>query len=285
MSDVNLPLSSGFQNYKSNVGKIQNRGVELYVNGTIIRNIEKDFRWRMGVKMIHNKNTVKSISNSLQAMNDDLLSTTKDDYNPSFLYKEGESINTIYAVRSKGIDPGSGKEIFIKQDGTETFTWDAKDQVACGVEAPKLEGTVNAYVYWKGFSLNAIFGYRWGGYAYNKTLANKVENIFPYNNADRRVLYDRWKQPGDLAAYKSVKDFTKTRATTRFLFKDNAFYGSSLNLGYEFPTEWTRKHLHLEYLSLNGNVEDLFYWSTIKRERGTDYPFSRKVSFSIMARF
>ncbi|HJD74796.1 MAG TPA: SusC/RagA family TonB-linked outer membrane protein, partial [Bacteroides reticulotermitis] len=210
MSDVNLPLSSGFQNYKSNVGKIQNRGVELYVNGTIIRNIEKDFRWRMGVKMIHNKNTVKSISNSLQAMNDDLLSTTKDDYNPSFLYKEGESINTIYAVRSKGIDPGSGKEIYIKQDGTETFTWDAKDQVACGVASPKLEGTVNAYVYWKGISLNAIFGYRWGGYAYNATLANKVENIFPYNNADKRVLYDRWKQPGDVVAYKSVTDFSKT---------------------------------------------------------------------------
>ncbi len=286
LSDVNLPLSSGFKNYKSNVGKIQNQGVELYINGTIIQNVEHDFRWRMGVKMIHNRNTIKSISNSLQTMNDDLLSTAKGtNYNPSFLYKEGESINTIYAVRSKGIDPGSGKEIYIKQDGTETFTWDAKDQVACGVASPKLEGTVNAYVYWKGLSLNAIFGYRWGGYAYNATLANKVENIFPYNNADKRVLYDRWKQPGDVVAYKSVTDFSKTYATSRFIFKDNAFYGSSLNLGYELPSEWTRKHLHLEYLSLSGNVEDLFYWSTMKRERGTDYPFSRKVSFSVTARF
>lgn len=282
LTDINLPLSSGFASYKANVGKVENRGWELYVNGTVLKSRDNSFRWKVGMNMVHNVNRIKEISNSLKALNDELSSTTS--YNPSFMYKEGESMNTIYAVKSKGIDPSNGKEIFVKTDGTETYTWDSKDQVACGTTDPKVQGNFNTNVYWKGFSLNMIFGYRWGGHAYNTALANKVENIYPYQNADRRALYNRWKQPGDVADFKSVEDVTKTYATSRFVFKDNTFYGSSLSLSYEMPRKWI-SHIGLDYLKLTADTEDLFYMSTIKRERGTSYPFSRKFSFSLTARF
>ncbi len=283
LADINLPLSSGFVNYKANVGKVLNKGIEANLTAQIIRDVRNDFRWTVGVKAIHNSNKIKEISNSLQALNEDL--GNQKTYNASFLYKEGESLNTIYAVRSKGIDPSSGREIFVKLDGTETFTWSAKDKVACGVAEPKVLGNINTSVRWKGVTANLIFGYRLGGYAYNTTLANKVENINPYDNADRRVLYDRWKKPGDVAMFKSVLDKTTTYATSRFVFKDNTIYCSALNLGYEFPSEWSRKHLSISYLALNGCIEDLFWESTIKRERGTDYPFSRKFSMALTARF
>lgn len=282
LADVNLPLSSGFASYKANIGKTENRGWELSLSGQIIRDVENDLRWTIGVKAAQNSNKIKEISNSLQTLNDEL--SNQDKYTPSFLYKEGESMNTIYAVRSKGIDPSNGREIFIKADGTETYTWDAKDQVACGVDEPKIQGTINTNVRWKGISVNLIFGYKWGGKAYNSTLANKVENIHPYDNADKRVLYDRWKEPGDAATFKGVRDNTKTYATSRFIFKDNAFYASSMNIGYEFPTEWTKKYLSLSYVALNGYLEDLFYKSTIKRERGIDYPFARKFALSLTVR-
>lgn len=283
LADVNLPISSGFNSYKSNVGKVENNGIELGLTALIIRNTKKNMRWSVGVKGAHNSNKIKKISNSLQNLNDKL--NNMDSYNPSFLFKEGESLNTIYAVRSKGIDPSTGSEIFIKKDGTDTFKWDAKDKVPCGVGEPKVQGSINTNFMWKGFIMNVIFGYRLGGYAYNSTLANKVENINPYDNADKRVLYDRWKQPGDVAKFKSVKDQSTTYATSRFIFKDNTFYCSSLNLGYELPTAWIHKKLSLSYLAINGYIEDLFWKSTIKRERGTDYPFARKFSLSITARF
>lgn len=283
LADINLPISSGFENYKSNVGKVQNKGYELSLSAQIIRDATNDLRWTVGIKAAHNENKVKEISNSLQTLNDQLSS--QDNYNPSFQYREGESMNTIYAVRSKGIDPSTGKEIFIKRDGSETFTWDATDQVPCGIAEPKLEGSINTNLRWKGITMNMIFGYRFGGDVYNTTLANKVENIRPYDNADKRVLYDRWKQPGDIAKFKSIDDFSPTYATSRFIFKDNTFYASSLNIGYEFPSEWVKKYLALSYLSINTYMEDLFYISSIKRERGTDYPFSRKFSISLTARF
>ena len=283
LADVNMPISGGFESYKANVGKVQNRGYELSASAQLIRDVERDLRWTVGVKMAHNENQVKEISNSLENLNEDLLN--QDSYNPSFIYREGESMNTIYAVPSKGIDPSTGREIFVKRDGTETFEWDAADQVPCGVAEPKIQGTLNSNIRWRGITFNMVFGYRWGGKSYNSTLASKVENIAPYDNADRRVLYDRWSQPGDVALYKGVQDMTETRPTSRFVFKDNAFYCSSLNLGYEFPTEWTQRNLGISYLALNGYLEDLFYKSTIKRERGTDYPFSRKFSLSLTVRF
>mgnify|MGYP001141346761 CR=1 FL=1 len=283
LADVNMPISSGFESYKANVGKVENRGYELSASAQIIRNVEQDLRWTVGVKMAHNENKVKEISNSLENLNEDLLN--QDTYNPSFIYREGQSMNTIYAVPSKGIDPSTGREIFVKRDGTETFEWEAEDQVPCGVAEPKIQGTLNSNLRWKGITLNMVFGYRWGGKAYNSTLASKVENIAPYDNADRRVLYDRWSEPGDIALYKGVQDMTETRPTSRFVFKDNTFYCSSLNLGYEVPTEWTQKHFRISYLAINGYLEDLFYKSTIKRERGTDYPFSRKFSLSLTVRF
>ncbi len=283
LSDVNLPTSSGFESYKANVGKVLNKGIEANVSAQIIRNIKKDFRWTVGIKAAHNSNEIKEISNSLKALNETL--SKQESYNPSFLFKEGESMNTIYAVRSKGIDPASGKEIFIRKDGTETFTWYASDKVPCGVAQPKVSGTINTSVRYKGITLNIFMGYRMGGYAYNSTLANKVENIDPNNNGDRRVLTDRWKEPGDIVTFKSVKDRSHTYATSRFVFKDDAFYGSSMNLGYEFPAAWVKKHLGISYLSMTTYLEDLFWTSTIKRERGTSYPFSRKCSMSLTARF
>lgn len=201
------------------------------------------------------------------------------------MFKEGESINTIYAVKSKGIDPSNGREIYIKADGTETYTWDPKDKTAVGINLPKYQGNLNTSVRFKGVTLNAVFSYRFGGQMYNHTLVNKVENIYPYDNADKRVLYDRWKKPGDKAFFKSVADRTTTNATSRFVMDENTLDLRTVSLGYEFPIEWIKKNIGLEYLSLTGYTEDLFYISTIKQERGLSYPYSKKFSLSVTARF
>lgn len=281
LTSINLPTAGGFSSYQANVGNVENKGYELSANVIAIKNA-RGLTWSIGGTMMHNKNTIKKISNSLQAMNDELM--TQNSINPSFMYKEGESINTIYAVPSKGIDPGNGQEIYIKADGSETYTWDPRDMVACGNSDQKLNGTINTNLRYRNINLGAYFYYRYGGQAYNSALAGKVENIYPYDNADRRALYDRWKNPGDVAFFKSVRDFTTTQATTRFVMDNNSFSFQSISLGYEFPKALI-KTLSMDYLSLTGYIEDLLYFSTIKRERGLDYPYSRKFSLSLTARF
>lgn len=284
LSDVNLPTSAGFSSFKSNVGQVENRGFEVGANAYIIRNTKDRLIWSVGATMIHNVNKIKKISNYLEYLNS--LMEDETSVNPSFMYKEGESINTIFAVRSKGIDPSNGKEIYVKKDGTLTYEWDSSDKVACGISEPKFNGTVNTRLRYQGWQLAAIFSYRFGGQLYNSTLASKVENNSPLYNSDRRALYDRWSADNPNAKYKAVTDQTTTYATSRFVQDENTLRLNTLTLSYEVPTAWLQKmHLPFEYVSLAGYAEDLGYWSTVKRERGTDYPYARTYTFSLTLRF
>jgi hypothetical protein len=201
-------------------------------------------------------------------------------------------MNTIFVVRSLGIDPATGRELFLNKDGERVYTWDAQDKVPCGVNEPKLWGNLRTMFRYKHLSLNATLSYRMGGYIYNQTLVDKVENISisrqvnnPWGNLDRRALYERWQNPGDVSYFKNIKDFGTTYASSRFVMKENAISLNSVNLTYEFSTNWLKKNLNFSFLSLALFAEDVFYISTIKQERGLTYPFARKYSLSISARF
>ena len=283
LSDITLPLAAGFNSYKENIGKVRNRGIELSANVNLVRDMEQELVWSVGGSLVHNKNKIMKISNSLDFLNDEL--NKKADANPSFLYKEGQSMNTIFAVRSLGIDPGNGQEIFVKQDGSQTYIWDADDKVPCGVTDPKMWGNLNSMLRYRGWSLNMVFSYTYGGYIYNQTLIDKVENVDPWFNADKRVLYDRWKEAGDDVFFKSVTNRTTTKASSRFVQKENSLTCRSVNLNYEMNGGWIEKKLGLEYLSVGVYAEDVFKVSTIKQERGVAYPFARKYSLSLTARF
>ena len=143
------------------MGQVENRGFELGANAYLIRDTKRQVIWSVGGTMIHNVNKIKKISNYLEHLNS--LMENEEDVNPSFMYKEGESINTIFAVRSQGIDPSNGKEIYVKKDGTLTYVWDSKDKVACGISEPKYQGTFNTRLRYQGWQLSAIFSYRFGG--------------------------------------------------------------------------------------------------------------------------
>lgn len=283
LSDITLPSASGFPNYKANVGKVVNRGVELTLNAYIIRDSERDLMWSVGGSLAHNKNEIKEISNSLKFLNEKLQEEAGS--NPSFLFEEGQSMNTIFVVPSRGIDPSTGKELFVKKDGSLTTVWDAKDKVPCGVSEPKVWGNLNTMFRWKGVSLNAVFGYRLGGQMYNSTLISKVENIEPYENADKRVLYDRWKNPGDRVFFKSVKDQTETKASSRFVMDERTLECRSVSLSYDWDAAWLKNNLGVSYLTVSGYMEDVFRISSVKQERGLNYPFARKFSVSLTARF
>ena len=286
ITDINIPTASGFGSYKANVGEVRNRGLEVTANVFILRNTETGLTWSVGGSLVHNQNKILKISNSLEFLNKELLEYAGP--NPSFLYEEGQSMNTIFVVRSLGIDPATGKEIFLDREGNRTDAWNAQDKMACGINEPKLWGNFRTMLRWKNLTLNAVFSYRTGGYTYNQTLVDKVENINrtqAWANLDRRALYDRWQNAGDQSMYKDIRDFNETRASSRFVMKENSFRLNSVNLDYEFGAEWLRRNLQISYLTIGLYAEDVFNISSVREERGLSYPFSRKYSISISARF
>ncbi len=284
LAQITLAPSLGFSSYPANMGTLQNQGVELNIAFIPYRNEAKEAYWVISANGSHNRNKLTRISEALSRMNE--LNASTESISPLPRYVEGQSTTAIWAVRSLGIDPSTGDEILLKRDGSVTSEYDPVDAVICGDTEPKWQGNVNTSFNYMGFGINLGFTYRFGGQMYNSTLVQKVENADLRYNADRRVLQLRWQNPGDVAQYKRLTNSangSNTQQTSRFVMNENIFQMSSLSLTYrmdnnEYPF---LRRLHISSMRWSFNMEDIFYLSSIKRERGTDYPFSRQFALSL----
>ena len=289
--DINTPPSLGVNSYKENVGRLQNKGIEGNINIFILRNMEKSTTWSVFFNGIHNQNKIVEISNSLKKMNRENDASRNPDGSfkqttPQLRFEEGQSVNAIWAVRSAGIDPSNGKEVFIRPNGDITYDWNASDKVIVGDALPKLRGNLGTNVSYKGIQLGLYFSYQWKGQLYNQTLADRIENANLTRNVDERVLFGRWQKPGDNTFFKGIVDLNgetvtiPTNATSRFLQKDNFLQLESLSLGYLLPNKATAKWgLRNTRISFQSNT--LLRFATIQAERGLNYPFARNFTFNI----
>lgn len=299
LTPVSLPPSAGFTSYTENLGETENKGIEFKVNYRVLRNAEKNMYLSVFASGMHNKNKITKISDALNSINknrdDDKTNGSGGNPNleensaitkPSVRYAEGQSLNAIWGVRSYGIDPATGKEIFISEKGIMVDKWNANDQVVIGDKLPKLSGTFGFNFEYKGFSVNTSFFYKLGGEYYNQTLVDKVENADIQYNVDKRMLSDRWSEKGVPARFRkfSIND-PLTRPTSRFVQDLNELQMTSLNVGYDFR-EWNFvKQSKLERLKLQFYMNDVFRVSTVKAERGIEYPFARSCSFALQLTF
>lgn len=280
---MTTPGSVGVKSVAMNAGQQKTDGLETTLRVMPVHNPQKGISWTVSLNARTYKSRYAHIGNSLSSLNKEgqasVTSTTR--------YYDGGSPTAIWAVRSAGIDPATGQELFIKKDGTYSFTYDVADEVVVGDTQPKLEGVLGTTFYYKGFSLGAYFRYQLGGQIFNTDLYNKVENIdladINYNQ-DRRALYDRWSVPGQEAQFKGISLTQRTDKSSRFVMDENTFTGESFNVGYEFTQPWIKK-AGLSSLTLQAYMNDIFRVSSVKAERGIDYPFARSVSFSVSAVF
>ncbi len=287
ITDINLAPSTGFTTYKDNLGDMSNKGYELYLQANVLR--ERSWNVNLTGNFAHNDNKIVKISNALKAFNNtiDNFQTNKDNNafsTPLIRYVEGKSLNTIYAVKSLGIDPQNGKEILVKQDGSLTYTWDVKDVQAVGNTNPKAEGFFGSNISYKSFLMSFSFHYRFGGQAFNQTLIDRVENADPRFNVDSRVFSDRWVKPGDQTFFKNIADLSDTYVSSRFIQKDNLIELQSVYLSYDFKRELVSK-ARFQNLRAAITANDIFRTSSIETERGINYPFARSFTFSLQASF
>lgn len=296
LTSVTLPPSLGFTSYMANLGEVQNKGWELNLKATVINDNANKLYWSLFGSMIHNTNKLMKISDALKAYNDTQdtsmsQSSSNNVRNPRVRFVEGESINSIWVNQSLGVDPLTGREMFLDRQGNKVSTWSVDNYVIGGCTDPTVEGTFGTTLSYKGFQLNATFRYRIGGQMYNQTLVDKVQDIDPRYNCDVRALTERWQKPGDIARYtafiydtEGVNIKQQTRPTSRFVEDYNYLTMSTLNLSYEFDNRNLLKY-GIQRLKLLFYMNDVFYTSTVKMERGTDYPYARNFSVGLNVRF
>ena len=301
LTAVTLAPSLGFSSYMDNLGEVENRGYELSLRATLIRDQSKKIFWSVNGSAIHNKNKLLKISNALKAYNETSDSELDKEPNtdgkksevnrPRVRYVEGASMNSIWVNHSLGIDPATGKEIFVARNGDLVTDWSSANYVIGGCTDSKVEGTFGSNFTWKGLSLNMTFRYRIGGQMYNQTLVDKVQDVDPRYNVDKRAFEQRWQEPGDkvrFAAFRTelngINVAYVTRPTSRFVEDYNYLELATLNLSYEFGTTKLQR-CGIKRLKAMFYMNDVFHVSNVKQERGIDYPFARNFSIGLQARF
>ena len=289
-----LPLdvapSTGFISYQDNLGATKNTGYEFSISSPIIQNRKKNIFWTLMFNTGHFKNTITKLSPAIEALNNANNVNDAKQAKPLPRFEVGQSMSRIWAVQSLGIDPATGKEIFVKLDGTKTFVWDPTDKRPVGDASSKLKGMIASNLIYKGFTFNITLSYQYGGQMYNQTLVDKIENVnLLVTNADERVLSERWKKPGDIVSYKSLLadgGLQLTKTTSRFVQDNNYLEATSITVGYTFPSNlsWVRK-MKLSTPRFFITQNNVFRFATIRTERGTGYPFARSFNFGLATTF
>ena len=278
----NIAPSTGFTSIMMNLGAVRNFGYEWTLGFTPINDYARNIQLMVTLNGSHQRNRIENLSNEVEELNRERQNQATG--TPLPLYVEGESTNGLWVVPSRGIDPMTGQEVFVKLDGSETFEWDAVDKVNIGETTPVMQGTVGFSFIWKDLSMSMYCMYDFGGWEYNSTLVDKIENANILNNLDKRALEDRWEKPGDIAKYKriSVTD-PQTNMSSRFAMKKNEFQFSSVAASYRFDASKYKglRKAKISSISLSSTFNELGRISSIKMERGTDYPFARTFNLSL----
>ncbi|MFC4672675.1 SusC/RagA family TonB-linked outer membrane protein [Dysgonomonas termitidis] len=285
LSDLELPYSNGFSTYTENVGNLESRGFELSATVFLIQDLKRGMSWSVRGMVAHDKDKIVKLSEAMKAANEKLALLGGS--SPNKILREGDSPSTIYVVQSLGIDPSTGRELYLTKEGEVTYTWNARDRIAVGNSRPKYRGSFSSMFRYKDFTLNVSFGYQWGGQLYNQTLRDKVEVTNKLMNVDERVFTDRWKQPGDEVFFRGINDYdyTMSEATSRFVQNENTLICQNATLMYEIRAKKWLDMLGVQNMQVSASTGELFYISSVKRERGTNYPFTRQLIMSLSLMF
>ncbi len=297
-----LPISSGATSINSNAGGLLSWGYNGTINATVIQT--RKLVWNVSATFGIDRSEYFGIAEYLEDINstaenavgdsfegDQTLLKSIKDTDVFKRFYDGYSPNALFGVQSLGIDPATGYELYMGLDGLPTYTYDYSNEFYVGNSRPTYQGVVGTSLQIGNFDVTANFRYSVGAMVFASALYQKVEALTQPDllfNQDKRALYDRWQFPGDDANFSAITNIdisnTTSPVSTRFLIKENTFSMESLSVGYRFDGEKLAKY-GFNSLTARINTNNLFRISTLKEERGIDYPFARIVSATISASF
>ncbi|RFS19315.1 SusC/RagA family TonB-linked outer membrane protein [Chitinophaga silvatica] len=306
--DIGAAPSTGSTQRMFNIGNSTTKGFDFTISGVVVQNERDRFYVRLNLMGKRESTVYGGLGNALDALNrknQNVFDTkgANHDYSQISLnlqrYLDGGHPDDLWAVQSMGIDPGTGRELFLSKDGQLTYNYDVANIVKVGNSMPLMQGVGGISVQYKGFNMNMGLRYMLQSQQFNNGAFSKVENLTRdqvYNqNLDKRALYEKWKRVGGVAQFSKIPDLTyasgsganwdAVRMSSRFIQEENTLSGETFSAGYNFYQSAFLKKLSLQGLNLTAYMNDIFRISNIKRERGIDYPYARSFSFKVNATF
>jgi hypothetical protein len=234
-----------------------NKGIEFTLNASPIRG--KDFQWNTSFNITYNKNRVENLVDGVPYI------TTATSLETPSITLPGYSVGMIYVIETRGVDPATGRRIFVNAAGKELlydhsaptssrWTYRENGQVALAINpgldqkvwknsVPKYVGGFDNTFRYKGFDLNVLLTYQYGFYVYNGTRASALDQRFW--NSTTAVLR-RWQKPGDVTDIPKLIYTDNVSNGSANPISENAQKGDfiklrSIAIGYNLPSNLLSK--------------------------------------------
>ena len=273
---------NGFGSRWDNVGVMVNRGAELAVNADIIRT--KDWTWNINANASYNYNEITELYNGI---------TEYEMAGTSTKLVVGHSYGEFYVNRYAGVNPANGDALWYTKEGELTTEYNEADKVLVGKNymAP-WQGGFGTSLTWKGLSISAQFSWVADRWMFNNDRFFEESNgLYTVYNQSRRLLYDRWKKPGD------VTDIPRYGITpqmdSRFLEDASFLRLKNVTISYNFPQKWLEKTKFLTGARIYAQGQNLLTFtkfSGIDPESSSNvyaaqYPMSKQYTFGLELAF
>jgi TonB-dependent starch-binding outer membrane protein SusC len=253
---LTLPLQSttGFTGIASNIGRTQNKGVELTLNFVPFKSKKAGgFVWDINFVFAYNKQTVKELYDGLK-----ILPSNNG-------IQVGQPINALFTQKYGGVNPATGRPFWYDDAGNITYLTQAKDRVLLGptLLAPYNGGLRSTFSY-KGFSLEAAFNYEYGRYSTDGQI-NFLRESTGRINLLKQIYNDRWTTPGQITDIPRFNLATEAKSSgpgagNRTWFKADYIRLKNVTMSYDLSSE-SLKRLKLNSVRFYVQGTNLFTYS------------------------
>ena len=275
---VPVSVVGGYSTRWSNMGAMVNRGVDLDLNVNVLK--FKDFLWTVSANASYNKNEIKEL---YEGRDEYELSTT------GLFLKKGHSFGEFYTNRFAGVNPANGDALWYDKNGNLTNECLDEDKVLVGKSyiAP-WQGGFGTSLSWKGLTVSTQFSWvadRW--MMNNDRYFNESNGTFVNYNQSKKMLYDRWKKPGDVATVPRYG--IAAQLDSRFLEDASFLRWKNLMVSYTLPANLLAPLKVVENIRVYAQGQNLL---TFTKFQGMDpessmniyaaqYPRSRQFSIGL----
>ncbi len=277
--EQSLAHVTGFGSQMQNIGKIQNKGIELSLNSTNIQT--KDFTWQTNFNISFIKNTLKGLASGVESM------YARSGFDSNFTAYDyiatvGQSLGLIYGYEFDGIYQSSdfnrtpsgqlvlkegvtnnaryngtlqpGVVKYKDQDGDGVIT--TNDRTVIGNAMPKWYGGITNTLNFKGIDFGFMFQFNYGNNIYNATRIYATQSRSGRRNMLAEVA-DRWSPTNASNKVPAYNGYITNDVYSRFVEDGSFLRLKNLTLGYTLPHKWVHK-FHASKLRIYGTAQNLF---------------------------
>jgi TonB-linked SusC/RagA family outer membrane protein len=270
-----LSRTSGYTALTSNIGELQNRGVEFSLEGDLIKTTS-GFTWTANVSLTRNQNEIKKLVGDQQ----EIISGT-------YINRVGESMNSLYLVRYAGVNPANGNAQFINKEGAVTEVYSPSDRVIVGTTEAPFFGGFGSTLNFKGFEASAFFSFVKDNKIFNNDRTNVENPAYYWDNVSLDLL-NTWKEAGQITDIPRPGN-TFRSGTTHFVENGDFLRLRNVNLSYTLPQTLVQA-IKLRNLRVFVQGQNLVTWTDFKGWdpemsfgilQGAQYPAMRTMTFGV----